>query len=128
MRKASGRAGRHAGAATLHTMIAVTGGSRSEAERRLRSLARRGGLPHPQVNTRIGAFEVDFLWPEERVIVEVDGYDFHASKAAFERDHRRDATLQGLGFRILRFTWRQLTQEPEFVLDQLAPALSRAAA
>lgn len=128
VRKASLRAGRHVGAAALRTMIAVTGGSRSEAERRLRSLARRGGLPQPQLNPRVGAFEVDFLWPEERVIVEVDGYDFHASKTAFERDHRRDAILQGLGFHILRFTWRQLTQEPEFVLVQLARALSRAAA
>jgi very-short-patch-repair endonuclease/predicted transcriptional regulator of viral defense system len=124
VRRAQRRAGRQAGAATLRMMIALTGGSRSDAERRLRALARRGGLPQPHVNARVGRFEVDFLWRAERVIVEVDGYDFHSSKAAFERDHRRDAMLQGLGFRVLRFTWRQLTQEPEFVLVQLVQALS----
>jgi very-short-patch-repair endonuclease/predicted transcriptional regulator of viral defense system len=128
VRGAQRRAGRHPGAAVLRGLIAVTGGSRSQAERMLRALARRGGLPPPQVNAHLGGFEVDFLWPVERVIVEVDGYAFHSSRAAFERDHQRDATLQGMGFRILRITWRQLMQEPEFVLVQLARALSRSAA
>jgi very-short-patch-repair endonuclease len=128
VRRAQRRAQRHPGAAVLRGLIAVTGGSRSEAERMLRALARSGGLPPPQVNGHVGGLEVDFLWPAERVIVEVDGYTFHSSRAAFERDHRRDAILEGLGFRILRVTWRQLTQEPEFVLVQLARALSRSAA
>jgi very-short-patch-repair endonuclease len=97
--------------------------TRSEAERRLLTLVRAGGLPAPETNVRIGRYEVDFVWRDSALIVEVDGYRFHSGRDAFERDRRRDAELQALGYRVMRVTWRQLVDEPEAVLVRLAQAL-----
>ena len=98
--------------------------TRSEAERRLLELTRAAGLPSPQTNVRLEGLEVDLLWREQRLVVEVDGYEFHGSRAAFERDRARDARLLAAGYRVLRITWRQLTQEPERVIALLAAALT----
>lgn len=93
--------------------------TRSEAERRLLELVRAADLPRPLVNERIAGFEVDVHWPEARTIVEVDGFAFHGTRAAFERDRRRDAELQAQGWRVVRLTWRRVVDEPEVVIAQL---------
>jgi very-short-patch-repair endonuclease len=119
---------RHRGAPILRGILAVEGGpqlTRSEAEAELLALIRRGRLAPPAVNARVAGYEVDFLWRAERLVVEVDGFAFHASAAAFERDRRRDAALTAAGFRVFRVTWRQLAQEPELVLVVVAQALIR---
>ena len=71
----------------------------------------------------LGGYEVDMLWREQRLIVEVDGYAYHSGRAAFERDRRRDAALQAAGYRVVPFTWRQITLEPHVVVAQLARLL-----
>ncbi len=63
------------------------------------------------------------LWPAEGVVVEVDGFAYHADRAAFERDRRRDADLQATGHRVLRITWRRLQAEPEALLVALVQVL-----
>ena len=68
------------------------------------------------MNTRLGPYEVDFLWRDWRLIVEVDGYRHHGDRSAFERDRARDAHLQSLGFRVMRFTYRQVKDDPDSVL------------
>jgi very-short-patch-repair endonuclease len=55
---------------------------------------------------------VDFLWPAQRLIVELDGYRAHGTRSAFEGDRARDAELAGLGYSVVRFTWRQLEDGP----------------
>lgn len=97
--------------------------TRSEAERRLLALVRRAGLPRPLTNVRVGPFEVDAFWPAGGLVVEVDGYAFHSSRAAFERDRLRDAALQAAGHRVMRVTWRQITEQPEAVAIRLAALL-----
>jgi very-short-patch-repair endonuclease len=57
-------------------------------------------------------------------VVEVDGYAYHGSRAAFERDRRRDADLTAAGYRVVRITWRQLTSEPHAVVARLAVMLA----
>jgi very-short-patch-repair endonuclease/predicted transcriptional regulator of viral defense system len=99
--------------------------TRSEAEARFLKLARKARLQGPQVNARVSGYEVDFLWQRQRLIVEIDGFAFHSSPGAFERDRRRDAVLTGAGFRVVRVTWRQVTKEPEALLVSLARALAR---
>jgi very-short-patch-repair endonuclease len=97
--------------------------TRSEAERRLRDLIRRAGLPHPVTNALVSGYEVDFLWPSHKLIVEVDGFKYHGTRAAFERDRVRDTDLQAAGYRVVRFTWRQITQQPYVIVARLAVLL-----
>jgi len=72
--------------------------TRSELERRLLALCRRHRLPPPEVNATVGGREVDFLWPDRRLIVETDGCRHHGHRAAFESDRAKDAALQSRGF------------------------------
>ena len=75
---------------------------------------------------RVAGHEVDFLWPAERLVVEIDGFAFHSSSRTFERDRRRDAALTAAGYRVVRVTWRQIEDEGEAVLARLAMALALA--
>jgi very-short-patch-repair endonuclease len=86
--------------------------TRSELEARFLAICRRHRLPRPEVNVRLGPFIVDFLWPAQRLIVELDGYRAHGTRSAFEGDRARDAELAGLGYSVVRFTWRQLEDGP----------------
>lgn len=99
--------------------------TRSEAERRLLALIRAARLPPPRTNVRVAGYEVDFMWPEHGLVVEVDGFAFHSTRAAFERDRARDRALLAAGYVVLRITWRQLVREPELVVAELAAALVR---
>jgi very-short-patch-repair endonuclease len=98
--------------------------TRSEAEERLLALIRAAELPAPEVNTRIGRHEVDFLWRDHGLIVEVDGFRFHSSRSAFERDRLRDAELGGMGYRVMRITWRQIVDGPEALIARITKALA----
>jgi very-short-patch-repair endonuclease len=93
--------------------------TRSELEERFLMLCRDADLPRPAVNTRLAAngatYEVDFLWRAQRLVAETDGWGPHRTHSAFEADRRRDADLLVAGLRVVRFTWRQITREPESV-------------
>jgi very-short-patch-repair endonuclease len=97
--------------------------TRSELERSFLQLCRRHCLPRPAVNRRVGAFLVDFCWPERRLVVETDGYRYHRGRAAFEQDRDRDLRLRGLGFEVLRLSHRQVFEEPEQVAAILRETL-----
>jgi very-short-patch-repair endonuclease len=99
--------------------------TRSELERIFRGLCRRHRLPQPEVNARIGTYEVDFLWRDRGLIVETDGFRHHGDRSAFERDRARDAHLQSLGFRVLRFTHRQLKKDRSTVVAALRDLLGQ---
>jgi very-short-patch-repair endonuclease len=127
LRDVLGRAGPRHGTALLRSLVEDEGApplTRSEAEDRLLALIRAGALPEPDVNVRIGGHEVDFLWRKERLVVEVDGFGFHSSRASFERDRLRDAELQASGVRVMRVTWRQLTRTRDATLARIARALA----
>jgi very-short-patch-repair endonuclease len=98
--------------------------TRSEAEERLLALVRRVDLPAPEVNVEVGGYEIDFLWRDEALAVEIDGFAFHGDRGAFEADRRRDADLTASGVQVMRITWRQITEEPEACLVRLARALA----
>jgi very-short-patch-repair endonuclease len=116
---------RHRGTAALReAVIADPAFTRSEAERRLLALIRAARLPVPETNVRLAGYEVDLLWSAQRLVVEVDGFAFHSTRAAFERDRLRDADLLAAGYRVIRVTWRRLTGEPAAVVASLAVALS----
>jgi very-short-patch-repair endonuclease len=89
--------------------------TRSELEDRFLALVARAGLPRPLVNQRVLGHEVDFLWPDRRLIVETDGAATHLTASAFQEDRTRDAHLQAAGYRVVRFTWRDVTARPSWV-------------
>jgi very-short-patch-repair endonuclease len=101
--------------------------TRADTEVLLLGLIRRARLPTPDLNVMMDTYEVDFLWREQRLIVETDGFEFHSSRQQFESDRRRDAELAARGFTVIRITWRQLVDEPEAGLVRLARALARRA-
>ena len=72
----------------------------------------------------MGGYEVDFLWPERQLVLEVDGYAFHSSRRAFEHDRRKTLDLERAGYRVIRLTWRQLTDEPLAIVAELGRALA----
>jgi very-short-patch-repair endonuclease len=90
--------------------------TRSEAEVAFLQLVRDAGLPDPETNVDVLGFEVDFLWRAQKLVVEVDGFSFHSTRNAFERDRRRDATLQAAGFRVIRFSYMQIVDEPDAII------------
>lgn len=99
--------------------------TRSEAEVAFLELVRNAGLPAPETNVTVLGHEVDFLWREQKLIVEVDGFAYHSSRQAFERDRRRDARLQAAGFRVIRFTYLQIVNEPRTLLACLDVHITR---
>ena len=99
--------------------------TRSVAERRLLALVRAAGLPTPEHNLVVTGNERDLVWLEEGLVVEIDGWEYHGGRRAFEADRARDAALIAQGLRPMRFTWRQLTEHPHAVVADLAQALAR---
>jgi very-short-patch-repair endonuclease len=99
--------------------------TRSELEARFLALLRRRRLPQPEVNVLVDRFVVDFLWRSRRLIVEVDGWDSHRTRSAFEGDRARDARLKVLGYEVVRVTWRQIEDDAAAVAQTLLALLQR---
>lgn len=105
--------------------------SDSKLERRMGELLRRAGLPaavfHHVVCTPAGVFlaEVDFAYPEIKLAIEVDGFGAHGTPRAMGKDFVRQNGLVPYGWRVLRFTWRQVTRQPEMVAKAIRDALVR---
>jgi very-short-patch-repair endonuclease len=104
-----------------------TDGTRSDPEADFLRLCRRHRIPAPEVNQGIGRFTVDFLWREQRLIVETDAWTTHRGSQAFEDDHQRDLELTGLGYRALRFTAAQIRHQPAAIAAALRRELGLAA-
>lgn len=101
--------------------------TRSDLETLFLDLCRRYGLPRPEVNVKLGSWEVDFLWRVQRVVVETDSFAYHHGSVSFQEDHARDLDLRAAGFTVLRFSERQLEEEPGRVVADVARALAQEA-
>jgi predicted transcriptional regulator of viral defense system len=111
------------GSAALREALAIhlpeLARARSDLEILLLGLCERYGLPIPQVNVYIGQWLVDAHWPDQKVVVEVDGWQGHRSRAQMEDDHQRDLELRRAGYTVLRYTRRQLIDSPAAVAADL---------
>jgi very-short-patch-repair endonuclease len=96
--------------------------ARSDLEEDFLTLVHR--LPLPETNVKIGRWEVDFLWREQWLVVEIDSFFYHRGSVAFHEDHARDLDLRQLGFTVLRFSEQQIEDEPDRVAADVAAALS----
>jgi hypothetical protein len=98
--------------------------TRSELERRFVDLCRESDLPTPVLNADVAGLTVDALWPDERLVVELDGFAYHGTRAAFEGDRVRDERLHRAGYRVLRVTYRRLENDREGVVHALRSLLA----
>ena len=98
--------------------------ARSELELRFLAFLADAGLPRPDVNSRIEGMEVDFAWRPAQLVVELDGFAAHGTRAAFERDRERDRRLQAAGWRVVRVTWRHLNEHPRRLGRELEALLN----
>jgi very-short-patch-repair endonuclease len=86
--------------------------TRSKAERLLLTLCQAQRLPIPACNVIVEGWLVDAVWAGANVVVEIDGWRGHRTRAQLERDHQRDLELRRAGYTVLRYTWRQLRETP----------------
>jgi predicted transcriptional regulator of viral defense system len=109
------------GAARVQALMseyqADMGATWSEVEADFKAMLKPTGVPMPQVNQFIvlddgeEAIRADFHWPAHRVVVETDGWKFHRTRGAFERNRRNDQRLTVAGFRVVRMTHRQIKRQ-----------------
>src|SRR4051812_28826998 len=97
--------------------------TRSDLERHFLALLDAHGLPRPRINRATEHGELDARWPEQRLVVECDGFAAHGTRRAFEDDRARDRALVVAGWRVIRLTWRQLEAEPATIAAQLSALL-----
>ena len=117
------------GNARLHRILDLPGGprrTRSLAERTMLRLLRKAGIAGYETNARIHGYEVDLLWRDLNFVVEIDGYDGHSGRVAFERDRLKIATLKAKGVDVMPVTPRQVEEDLEGVLRRLLRALELA--
>lgn len=127
LRARLGEAGDRRGRAAIRALLEAHGAptiTRSQAEEVFLALVRGAQLPAPLVNVHRHGYELDFLWEPQRLVVEIDGFTYHRTWHAFERDRRRDAALRAVGVATMRITWHQLQREPLAVIARLAAALA----
>ena len=129
--EAHSRLTRLSGAAQLRALVGdLCDGARSEAERRLLALLREAGFTGWVANQRVRAggrwYVLDVAFSSAHLAIEVDGRAFHSDARAFQHDRTRQNDLVAAGWTVLRFTWADLVERPEQVLEAIARALTMA--
>lgn len=112
----------HAGTKRLHRFVHEP--TNSPLEDDFLEFARRHGLPTPITNTHLLGYEIDVLYPRERVIVEIDGRGYHSDRDSFERDRKRDVVMLEAGIVTVRITDERMKQEPEQEASRLLAILA----
>jgi hypothetical protein len=99
--------------------------TRSQFEDDFPAFCERYGLPRPQMNAIVCGYEVDALFAEEKVIVELDSWRFHSSRVSFESDRGRDADTLVAGFATVRLTRERYRRHPAREAQRLKDILAR---
>ncbi|HWF34427.1 MAG TPA: type IV toxin-antitoxin system AbiEi family antitoxin domain-containing protein [Solirubrobacteraceae bacterium] len=119
------------GIKALSALTAVYRGAsdtRSGNERRFLELIRKAGLPEPSVNVVVEGIVVDFFWPAQRLVFEVDSYTYHHTPADRAEDRRKERILTAAGCAVRRVTDSELETAPHAVVGDVEGALSACAA
>ena len=106
------------GTANLRTLAPPTH-TKQDLEARFSTFLNDRRFPLPQTNVLVEGYEVDAAWPDHELVVELDSWEFHRTRQAFEEDRRRDRRLAAAGWRVVRVTWRDL-DEPGRLAAELA--------
>jgi very-short-patch-repair endonuclease len=114
--------GRHGSPAARRLLRAAQDGARSDAERILVKLLRNTGFTGWTTNYPVGGYKVDVTFVNEKVAIEVDGWAFHTDSEVFQVDRKRQNAIALLGWKVLRFTWLDLTEYPKRVIAEISAA------
>jgi very-short-patch-repair endonuclease len=114
---------RRKGAPVIRVLLDNPTMTRSERERALLKLLAQAQLPKPLTNVRLHGYLVDAYWPEQRLVLEFDGWQAHGHRGAFDRDRKRDQVMLANGQRSMRVTDRHLVREPVALAARIAQAL-----
>jgi hypothetical protein len=124
-----GRCGHHPGAGPLRRALEIYRDepefTRSGLERGFLKLVKKAGLPTPSMNFVVAGFELDAYWEAERFAVELDVYETHGTRQAFETDRKREDDLLLIGVETIRVTGPRLRREPKATVERVAAHLER---
>jgi very-short-patch-repair endonuclease len=99
--------------------------SRARSERLFLAMVKKAGLPRPAINTWVDKFEIDAYWEAERFAVEVDGWEAHRTRRAFEDDHLRWEEMKLAGIEVIPVSARRIEKHPTEVGRRLRTLLER---
>jgi hypothetical protein len=122
------RAGGHRGVHRLTRALEIyrpAPFTRSGLERNFLALVAEAGLPRPTTGFVEAGYELDVYWPDERFAVELDVFETHGSRQAFEDDRLRDESLKLAEVEIVRVTGHRLDREPTQVLENVRRLLAQ---
>jgi very-short-patch-repair endonuclease len=117
------RQAEHLGIRLDQATAATTKRTRSDLELDFLRFCARHSFPRPEVNVKVGKWEVDFLWPEQKLAVETDFFAYHRGSISFEDDHQRELDLRRLGYTVRRYTGAQLNDYPAEIVVELGEVL-----
>lgn len=115
--------GRHGSPRARLLLQAAADGTRSAAERLLARLMNAAGIKGWLADYPIAGYKADFAFTGPKVAIEVDGLAFHSDSDAFNRDRKKQNAIMLAGWKVLRFTWLDLTEYPERVIAEIRQAL-----
>jgi very-short-patch-repair endonuclease len=122
-----GQRGNRNARAALARLEESSGETEAGLEERFLSFLDAHRLPRPDFNAWLEAqgqrYKVDCLWPDQRLIAELDSWQAHGTRSSFQSDKTRDRRLLRAGYRTTRITWAQLDDEPEQVAADLRALL-----
>jgi very-short-patch-repair endonuclease len=101
------------------------GFTRSGGEKRMLAALADAGVRRPAVNNFVGGYELDFYWEPERFAVELDSWEHHRGRRAFEEDRKRQEDLAMAGIETIRISGTRLRREPRKVARRIAAHLER---
>jgi len=115
--------GRHGSPAARQLLQAADDGTRSEAERLMVRLLKAARITGWSANQRVAGYEVDILFRDAKVAIEIDGFAYHTDAESFQRDRTKQNAIALIGYQVLRFTWLDLVEYPERVLSEVKRAI-----
>lgn len=115
--------GRHGSPAARRLLQAADDGTRSEAERLMVRLLKAARITGWSANQRVAGYEVDILFRAAKVAIEIDGFAYHSDAESFQRDRTKQNAIALIGYQVLRFTWLDLVEYPDRVLNEVKRAI-----
>jgi len=119
--------GAHGFARAGELLVAAADRADSAAERRAVAILRAAGITGWVLGHPFDNYVIDIAFPEAKLAIEIDGWAWHMDVDRFRRDRHKGNALVRARWDLLRFTWHDLTNRPDYVVAEIRAALAAAA-